>query len=649
MAFECLYSKQFDARDKNKDGVASWMRWSGSPNMVKMECRRKQKDAKMKSSDAMKFLWAGLAVSAPLAGQCAEKPNIIFILTDDQGYGDLGRHGHPFLETPNLDRLHDQSVRFDNFYVSPSCSPSRAALLTGMHEFKNGVTHTLQPREHLYKEAVVLPQLLKTAGYKTGFIGKWHLGDGQGYSPEYRGFDWCATNPGGPRDHFDVDMIRNNKRFPTKGFREDVFFDEAMTFIDECKEQPFFLYLCTYSPHTPLGAPEELVAKYRAKGLNEKHATFMAMVENIDQNVGRLEAFLKERGLEENTIVMLMTDNGETEGLDVYNAGMRGCKCTAWEGGTRAMSFWKWPGRWQPRTVNNLTAHLDVLPTLCELAGAAISPKLQSELEGFSLVPLLNGKGWDHDDRILYHNVGRWPSGTAAAHKHAMCSVRKGNMLLVRSEACDDPECEKYQSQCTTLRMVRKGMKSTTYTDGNAQTHWGVTAPGRWELFDAKKNPGCQKDLSAVNPELVSELIASYDKWWDNTLPVMMARGGDLGDPNASGQHASRDKQKIAVQPAKKVPAPAHDDSLFSRMDTDGDQKVTKTEYVGLFLPTFAQKDSDKSGSLDPVEFPYPSSFKPADADRDGKLTLAEFENLYSTQFDGRDKNKDGVLTADEM
>jgi arylsulfatase A-like enzyme len=596
----------------------------------------------------LKLAGTGLVLYAPLTSQSAEKPNILFILTDDQGYGDLGRHGHPSLETPNMDRLYDQSIRFNNFYVSPSCSPTRAALMTGMHEFKNGVTHTLQPREHLFKDAVILPQLLKTAGYKTGFIGKWHLGDGQGYSPEYRGFDWCATNPGGPREHFNVDMIRNGVRTKTEGFREDRFFDEAMAFIDESRGHPFFLYLCTYSPHTPLGAPADLVAKYRRKGLNEKHATYLAMVENIDQNMGRLETFLQQRGLADNTIVILMNDNGETEGLDVYNAGMRGCKCTAWEGGSRALSFWKWPGKWKPRTVDNLTAHLDVLPTLCELAGVKIPEKLQFELEGFSLLPLLNGGGWAHNDRFLYHNVGRWPSGTAKSHKHAMCAVRQGDYLLVRSEPCDDPGCEKYQSQCTTLRAVQKGLKTTTYTDGNAQLHWGVTAPGRWELFQVKVDPGCQKNISAAHPDLVSELIAAYDKWWDGTFPDMMSRGGDLGDPNASERAASRDKQKIAVQPAKKTPAPAHDDSLFSRMDADGDLKVTKAEYIGLFLPTFGQKDADKDGMLSESEFSF-AAFKRADANQDGKLTTAEFEALYSSQFDGRDKNKDGVLTADEM
>ena len=486
----------------------------------------------------------------------AKQPNIILILTDDQGYGDVGRHGHPVLETPNLDRMYDQSVRFDHFYVSPSCSPTRAALLTGMHEFRNAVTHTLEPREHLYKDAVTLPQLLQGAGYQTGWIGKWHLSYRPGYEPSKRGFDWTATNPQGPRNHFDVEIIRNNKRFPSKGFREDVYFDEAMTFIDQCGEQPFFLYLCPYSPHTPLDAPEALVTKYLNKGLNKTHATYLAMIENIDENLGRLDAFLEQRDLDENTIVIFMNDNGVTEGLDVYNAGMRGCKATVWQGGTRALSFWKWPGQWKPQTVDRLTAHLDVLPTLCQLAGVEIPAELQAELQGFSLLPLLQGDRWAHDDRYLFHNVGRWPAGMAAAHKHAMCAVRKGNYLLLRSAECGHPDCELYQSQCTTMRAVRKGLTTTTYAYGTAQEHWGVTPLGQWMLVDVKKDPGCKTDLSADHPELVAELTAAYDHWWDEQYPIMIARGGDLGDPHESAKAAKLSLEaKAAVEARKKAAA----------------------------------------------------------------------------------------------
>ncbi len=490
----------------------------------------------MKSPCAYFFAFMLCPLAALFADEspAAKKPNIIFILSDDQGYGDVARHGHPLLKTPNLDKLHDSSVRFEKFYVSPSCSPTRAVLMTGMHEFASGVTHTTDPREHMNKDAVILPQLLKSAGYNTGFIGKWHLGNDGAYAPDKRGFDWCSTNVGGPNVHFDPIFIRNGKRErdKRKGYREDIFFDEAMTFIDESKGSPFFCYLATYSPHAPLAAPDEFVAPFRGK-VDPDEAKFLGMVANLDYNLGRLMKYLHEKQLEENTIIIYMNDNGQTHGLDVYNAGMRGSKCTIWQGGGRAMSFWQWAGKWQPHAVNNLTAHLDVLPTLCDIAGVKLPAELGPKLEGFSLRPLLESpakQSW-HDDRILFHHVGRWPSGMAAAHKYAMAAVQTGDYLLVRSQPCDDPACNLYSSQCTTLRSVEKGATRATYTKDNAQLHWGVTPHGHWALFNLKEDMTCQKDIASRHVELTSKLASAYDKWWDGVFPTMIKHGGDKGVP----------------------------------------------------------------------------------------------------------------------
>lgn len=463
----------------------------------------------------------GLIVACAMAAP----PNIIFILTDDQGYGDLGRHGHPLLKTPHTDRLHDESVRFDNFYVSPSCSPTRAALLTGMHEFRNGVTHTRAPREHLWKDAVLLPQLLKTAGYRTAHIGKWHLAWQSRYHPRDRGFDWTVQGA----QHFDPVIVKNNTRSTRKGFREDIYFDEAMSFIEETGEQPFFLYLATYSPHTPLKAPGTFVAPYRGK-VSEKEALYLGMIANIDYNVGRLLDFLEQRKLDKNTIIIFMNDNGVTEGLDLYNASMRGSKCSIWQGGTRAMSFWRWPGTWKPKKVDKLTAHLDVLPTLCELAGAKIPRTLRAELEGHSLVALLSGPAtsWP-DSRMLFQHVARWPSGMAQAHKYAMAGVRQGHYLLLRSRPCNDPACspQVLGNQCATLRAVEKGAIRGHYTTENAQFHWAVSPADRWVLFDTRQDPACQRDLSASQPERVDAMAKAYDRWWDATYPLMVERGGE--------------------------------------------------------------------------------------------------------------------------
>ena len=473
----------------------------------------------------------------------AKHPNIILILTDDQGYGDVQAHGHPYLKTPNMNKLRSEGVSFDNFYVSPSCSPTRAALLTGMHEFRNGVTHTIIPRQQLHKDAVLLPEMLKSAGYMTGFIGKWHLGNNPG--PEQRGFDWCSTNQAGPLKHFDATFVRNRKRFETKGYREDIFFDEAMTFIEEAKSKPFFCYLATYSPHTPLDAPESFIKPFREAGLNETHATYLAMIENIDFNLGRLMKFLKKTNRDEDTIVIMINDNGVTEGLDVYNANMRGPKCSAWEGGTRAFSFWRWPGKWKPRVLGNLTAHLDILPTLCELAGVKIPQESNLELEGFSLVPLLTSEHANEEwqkERILFHHVARWPSGYAEKHKYTMAGVRKGNHLMLRSYHCGDDGCLQYMSQCQALRIIERGGKNQVYSRGTAQFHWGVSPRDKWVLYDVKNDPGCRKDLSMQKPKLVCDLSLSYEKWWGGMYPQMIEKGGDLGDPDQGKRASKRDK-----------------------------------------------------------------------------------------------------------
>ena len=473
------------------------------------------------------YLILSLIFSTGIITAAAAQPNIILVLTDDQGYGDVGIHGHPYLKTPHLDKFAQESVRFDNFYVSPSCSPTRAALLTGKHEFLSGVTHTVQPREKLSLDSSILPQMLATAGYKTGFIGKWHLGNDVSYLPQDRGFSWSCTNQGGPKIHFDPKMKKNGKIYQGKGYREDLFFEAAEDFIEEAGDQPFFCYLATYSPHAPLDAPEDLKAQFREE-LGEKKAAYLAMIENIDQNMGRLLTYLEEKNLAENTIVIFMNDNGVTEGLEVYNADMRGSKCTIWEGGSRAMSFWRYGKKWAPAIDNSLTAHLDVVPTLCELADVQLKPEISKQLEGKSLLPLLEGKKspW-HDDRVLYQHVARWTNGMAKEHKYAMCAIRQRNFVLLMSQPCGDPRCTSQKSQCRNLDRVQKGGISANYTKKNAQYHWGVTPKDQWALFDSKADPGNKNDLSKQYPELVKKLAEQYDQWWDTMYPKMIAAGGD--------------------------------------------------------------------------------------------------------------------------
>ena len=429
----------------------------------------------------------------------AKPPNIVFLITDDQGFGDLSCHGNPILKTPNLDRLHDEGVRFKNFYVSPTCSPTRSAVMTGRHEFRNGVTHTILERERLTLNATTLAQVLKSAGYTTGIFGKWHLGDEPAYWPDQRGFDEmfihggggigqtfpgsCGDAPG--NTYFDPAILHNGRFEKTKGYCTDLFFDRATQWIDSVKgHQPFFCYIATNAPHAPLQVRPEDEQRYAGLVDDPKVAKFFGMIANIDDNVGKLLDRLKQWDLERNTLFIFMNDNGGTVGVPVFNAGMRGQKGTAWLGGTRAASFWRWPATFQPADVNALAAHIDLFPTIAEIAGVKLSEKLTKQVEGRSLMPLLRNPQSDWPDRTLFTHLGRWPKGTdPTEYKYRQCSVLTPRWHLV----------------CVA-------------TDGTKQ----------WQLFDLSVDPGEKSDVSSANPTIVMQLDLAYDNWWNSILPQLV-------------------------------------------------------------------------------------------------------------------------------
>ncbi|WP_395142063.1 arylsulfatase, partial [Armatimonas sp.] len=292
-----------------------------------------------------------------------KQPHIVIILTDDQGFGDLSCNGNPVLKTPNIDRLHDEGVRFTHFHVSPTCSPTRAALLTGKHEMRSGISHTIYERERLSLKATTLAQVLKKAGYATGIFGKWHLGDEDAYQPDKRGFDevfihgaggigqsypgTCGDAPG--NTYFDPAIWHNGRFEKTKGYCTDVFFDQATRWIEEKRggKAPFFAYITPNAPHGPLQVRPEDEARYAGK-VDKQAAKFFGMIANIDDNVGKLLERLKALGIERETLVIFMNDNGGTAGVKVFNAGMRASKNTVYQGGTRAASFWRWSGTLKP-------------------------------------------------------------------------------------------------------------------------------------------------------------------------------------------------------------------------------------------------------------------------------------------------------------
>ena len=467
------------------------------------------------------FGFTTLAACAAIAfADAASRPNIVLILADDDGYGDLSCHGNPILKTPNLDRLHREGARFTDFHVSPTCSPTRAALMTGRYEFKSGVTHTVFERERLSLKATTLASVLRSAGYGTGIFGKWHLGDEEAYQPGQRGFDETFIHGGGaigafhPGSGGDVagnsyfnPIVRHNGSFlQTSGYCTDVFFAQALKWMEAVKgRRPFFAYIPCNAAHMPLDCPPKYEKLYAGK-VASNVAKFFGMIANIDDNVGRLLANLAAWDIERNTLVIYMNDNGGTVGVNVFNAGMRGSKGTPWLGGTRAASFWRWPGTFAPGDRRQLAAHVDVFPTLAELAGAKLPSRVAANFDGHSLVPALRNPAAPWPDRFLFTHVGRWDRGGVAEAKYQGCAVRWRNFHAV---------------------MDGKGPgKAPRYT---------------WELFDVEADPGEKTDIVLAHPDLVRKLDAAYDAWWQSIQPHLENESAPL--PPVSAFNAAYRKQ----------------------------------------------------------------------------------------------------------
>jgi len=440
--------------------------------------------------------------SANLVGT---KPNILFILTDDQGYGDLSAHGNPILKTPNLDKLRSESVRFTDFMVSPTCTPTRSAIMTGRHEFRNGITHTILERERMDPKATTIAQVLKDAGYTTGIFGKWHLGDEPEYRPRSRGFDEqfihggggigqsypgsCGDAPG--NQYFNPAILHNDKFVKTEGYCTDVFFNQAIRWLESVKgDRPFYCHIATNAPHSPYIAKPEDKALYDGKVPDDDVANFFGMIHNIDENVGKLLAQLDTWGIAKNTLVVFMNDNGGTAGVKVYNAEMRGAKGSPWIGGTRAMSFWRWPGKWAPADCSALTAHVDVFRTWAGLAGAKLSPEAEAQAEGRNLLPLFEKPDAVWEDRTLFSHVGRWQKGSDYnIAKTRNASIRTAQYQLV--------------SEATRPQQAKAKAKAAAPVQG-------------WQLFDVKADPSQTLNIATEKPEIVKTLLADYDQWWDS-------------------------------------------------------------------------------------------------------------------------------------
>ena len=295
----------------------------------------------------------------PLQSQSSgfpERPNIIIVMTDDQGYGELGCHDNPIIKTPHLDRFHKESTRFTRFFVSPTCTPTRAGLLTGRHEFRCGISHTILGRSLLREDEVTIADVLSQAGYRTGLFGKWHLGDNYPCRPMDNGFRECFYHGGGGitqtpdywgNTYFSPTINHNGRWEKSDGYCTDVFFDAALNWIEHNRNQPFFALITPNTPHLPHQVSERYSKPYEDQGLDPEAAKFYGMITNIDDNMGKLVKKIQTLGIEKQTLIIFMTDNGSAQACNynLFNAGMRGCKGSAHEGGVRVPCFFRWPLR----------------------------------------------------------------------------------------------------------------------------------------------------------------------------------------------------------------------------------------------------------------------------------------------------------------
>jgi len=419
------------------------------------------------------------------------QPNVIFILTDDQGYGDLGCHGNPVVRTPHIDRLHEESIRLTNYHVGPTCAPTRAGLMTGHYANSTGVWHTIGGRSLLRQDEVSMADFFGRAGYATGIFGKWHLGDNYPYRPQDRGFQHVVCHGGGGvgqtpdywgNNYFDdtywvhrppgeaQEATEQNQTFP--GYCTDVWFDAALDFIDKQRDQPFFCYIPTNAPHSPHLVDPAYSDPYLPLTPHEERAKYFGMVTKIDENVGRLRQLLAEWGLAENTILVFMTDNGSGGGVDVdeahfvvngHNAGMRGKKNSEYEGGHRVPFFLHWPagGFTKGRDIPQLTANIDILPTLLDLCGLQEEPQ---NFDGQTLGPLLRDEATTWPERVIVTDSQR----LVYPVKWRKSAVMRGRWRLIN----------------------------------------GV------ELYDLAVDPEQRHDIAADHPAIIAELREAYEAWW---------------------------------------------------------------------------------------------------------------------------------------
>ena len=453
-------------------------------------------------------LIAQFAGSQPVIAESNERPNIVLIMADDMGYGDLGFTGNPLIRTPNLDAMAERSARMTNFYVSPVCAPTRACLMTGRYNYRTRCIDTYIGRAMMDSEELTVAELLGEAGYATGIFGKWHLGDNYPMRPLDQGFELALVHrgggigqpsdpPHGERKYTDPILFRNGKAEQKTGYCTDVYYSNALCFIENSHKQkrPFFVYLPDNCPHGPFhDVPPDDYKYYKSKDLGnenfpqkkghklppqgntDKRVRIYSMVTNIDRNVGRLFEKLDELQILENTLVIFMVDNGPNGRR--YVAGMKGMKSHVHEGGIRAPFFMHWPARLKAGTRSDrIAAHIDVLPTLLNAAG--VEPPGDLKLDGRNLLPLL---GKEHSN---------WPDREIVIQSHRGDVPVRYNHFMIRNQ---------------TWKLVHP-------TGFGRESFEGMP---KFELYNMADDPLELHDVAAQHPKIVRQLKAKYDNWFDD-------------------------------------------------------------------------------------------------------------------------------------
>lgn len=528
------------------------------------------------------LFYAGIS-AAPAADATKATPNIVVVMTDDQGYGDFGFTGNQVFRTPNIDQMAGESAQIMQFYVSPVCSPTRACLMTGRYNYRTRVIDTFKGRSMMAPDELTVAERLKSVGYRTGLFGKWHLGDNYPLRPQDQGFDEVLMHQGGglaqssepienERRYTNAILRHNGELVQTEGYCTDVYFSAALDYMENCvaEGKPFFTYIATNAPHGPYhDAPKKLYEEYLQKpdqlrslmrqmptdrrdgdglGQIEVLASIAAMITNVDENMGRLMAKLEAMNVTENTLVIFLTDNGPN--TTRYVGPFRGHKSEVYEGGVHTVFLARWPGTLPAGHLSDvLAAHIDIAPTLAAVAGVDV--ETGPKMDGRNLLPVLRGEMADAD----------WP------RRHVVLQSHRGN------------QPQKYHNF-----MIRE---STGWKLLNASGFSRNDMPGvspQLELYNLTLDPGEADDVSADNPKIVERLRKAYERWFDD---VSSTRPNNYAPP------------RIALGTEHEYPV------LLTAQDARVDAEENP---LGWFLKN-RSVDSYRLTFLDPESFPEGARF----------------------------------------